>query len=74
MPGDGMEPTAVIREREEFVSTPIVFLSGRTTPSRRTERSVPAATTSVRRSGPKHPISAVTNRLPAPPPARRSQL
>ena len=29
MPGiDGMELTAIIREREEFISTPIVFLSG----------------------------------------------
>ena len=73
---DGMELTAVIREREEFVSTPIVFLSGENDTEKHFEALSAGGDDFLSKPiRPKHLISAVTNRLRrARHLARRSQL
>ena len=73
---DGMELTAIIREREEFVSTPIVFLSGENDTEKHFEALSAGGDDSLSKPiRPKHLISAVTNRLRrARHLARRSQL
>lgn len=73
---DGMELTAIIREREEFVSTPIVFLSGENDTEKHFEALSAGGDDFLSKPiRPKHLISAVTNRLRrARHLARRSQL
>lgn len=64
MPGiDGMELTAIIREREDFISTPIVFLSGEQDSEKHFEAlSAGGDDFLAKPIRPKHLISAVTNR------------
>ncbi|HJU38892.1 MAG TPA: EAL domain-containing protein, partial [Tahibacter sp.] len=65
MPGcSGMELTAIIREREAFVSTPIVFLSGEHDTDKHFEALNAGGDDFLSKPiRPKHLISAVTNRL-----------
>lgn len=65
MPGcSGMELTAIIREREAFVSTPIVFLSGESDTDKHFEALNAGGDDFLSKPiRPKHLISAVTNRL-----------
>ncbi|MEO8671400.1 MAG: EAL domain-containing protein [Tahibacter sp.] len=65
MPGcDGMELTAIIREREAFISTPIVFLSGEHDTEKHFEALNAGGDDFLSKPiRPKHLISAVTNRL-----------
>lgn len=65
MPGcSGMELTAIIREREAFVSTPIVFLSGESDTDMHFEALNAGGDDFLSKPiRPKHLISAVTNRL-----------
>lgn len=61
---DGMELTAIIREREAFVSTPIVFLSGEHNTDKHFEALNAGGDDFLSKPiRPKHLISAVTNRL-----------
>jgi diguanylate cyclase (GGDEF)-like protein len=64
MPGiDGMELTSIIREREDFISTPIVFLSGEQDSEKHFEAlSAGGDDFLAKPIRPKHLISAVTNR------------
>lgn len=70
MPGiDGMELTAIIREREEFIATPIVFLSGEQDSDKQFDALSAGGDDFLSKPiRPKHLISAVTNR------ARRARL
>lgn len=70
MPGiDGMELTAIIREREDFISTPIVFLSGEQDSDKQFDALSAGGDDFLSKPiRPKHLISAVTNR------ARRARL
>ena len=80
---DGMELTALIREREAFISTPIVFLSGEHDADKHFEALNAGGDDFLSKPiRPKHLISAVTNRVrrarqmssrqqPAPVAARR---
>jgi diguanylate cyclase (GGDEF)-like protein len=70
MPGiDGMELTAIIRERDEFISTPIVFLSGEQDSDKQFDAISAGGDDFLSKPiRPKHLISAVTNR------ARRARL
>ncbi|UXI68099.1 EAL domain-containing protein [Tahibacter amnicola] len=65
MPGcSGMELTSIIREREAFVSTPIVFLSGENDTDKHFEALNAGGDDFLSKPiRPKHLISAVTNRL-----------
>lgn len=65
MPGcSGMELTSIIREREAFVSTPIVFLSGESDTDKHFEALNAGGDDFLSKPiRPKHLISAVTNRL-----------
>lgn len=65
MPGcSGTELTAIIREREAFVSTPIVFLSGESDTDKHFEALNAGGDDFLSKPiRPKHLISAVTNRL-----------
>ncbi|HSX61928.1 MAG TPA: EAL domain-containing protein [Tahibacter sp.] len=65
MPGcSGTELTAIIREREAFVSTPIVFLSGESDTEKHFEALSAGGDDFLSKPiRPKHLISAVTNRL-----------
>lgn len=59
----GMELTAIIRERDEFISTPIVFLSGEQDPDKHFEALSAGGDDFLSKPiRPKHLISAVTNR------------
>jgi len=61
---DGMELTAIIREREAFVSTPIVFLSGEQNEEKHFEALDSGGDDFLAKPiRPKHLISAVTNRV-----------
>ncbi|HZW74998.1 MAG TPA: response regulator, partial [Caldimonas sp.] len=61
---DGMELTAIIREREAFVSTPIVFLSGEQNEEKHFEALDSGGDDFLSKPiRPKHLISAVTNRM-----------
>lgn len=61
---DGMELTAIIREREAFVSTPIVFLSGEQNEEKHFEALDSGGDDFLSKPiRPKHLISAVTNRV-----------
>ena len=61
---DGMELTAIIREREAFISTPIVFLSGEHNTDKHFEALNAGGDDFLSKPiRPKHLISAVTNRL-----------
>ena len=64
MPGiDGMELTAIIRERDEFISTPIVFLSGEQDSDKQFDALSAGGDDFLSKPiRPKHLISAVTNR------------
>ena len=64
MPGiDGMELTAIIRERDEFISTPIVFLSGEQDSDKQFDALSAGGDDFLNKPiRPKHLISAVTNR------------
>lgn len=64
MPGiDGLELTAIIRERDEFISTPIVFLSGEQDSDKHFEAlSAGGDDFLAKPIRPRHLISAVTNR------------
>ena len=70
MPGiDGMELTAIVREREEFIATPIVFLSGEQDSDKQFDALSAGGDDFLSKPiRPKHLISAVTNR------ARRARL
>ncbi len=79
---DGMELTALIREREAFVSTPIVFLSGEQSADKHFEALSAGGDDFLSKPiRPKHLISAVLNRVrrarrqqrhaPSPPPEPR---
>ncbi|ANB19319.1 EAL domain-containing response regulator [Dokdonella koreensis] len=72
MPGcDGMELTALIREREAFVSTPIVFLSGEQDADKHFDALSAGGDDFLSKPiRPKHLISAVLNRVRR---ARRQQ-
>jgi diguanylate cyclase (GGDEF)-like protein len=60
---DGMELTAIIREREEFINTPIVFLSGEHDEEKHFEALNAGGDDFLSKPiRPKHLISAVTNR------------
>jgi diguanylate cyclase (GGDEF)-like protein len=60
---DGMELTAIIREREEFITTPIVFLSGEHDEEKHFEALNAGGDDFLSKPiRPKHLISAVTNR------------
>lgn len=65
MPGcDGIELTTLIRERERFLNTPIVFLSGEQDSERRFDAlNVGGDDYLTKPIRPKHLISAVTNRI-----------
>ncbi len=65
MPGcDGMELTAIIRERPDFVSTPIVFLSGEQSTDKRFEALDAGGDDFLAKPiRPKHLTAAVNNRL-----------
>ncbi len=65
MPGcDGIELTTLIREREHFLNTPIVFLSGEQDSERRFDAlNVGGDDYLTKPIRPKHLISAVTNRI-----------
>ena len=65
MPGcDGMELTAVIRERDAFLSTPIVFLSGEQDEEKHFDAlSIGGDDFLAKPIQPRHLISAVTNRV-----------
>jgi len=65
MPGlDGAELTALIRQRPEFATTPIVFLTGDEDPERRFEALDLGADDFLRKPvRPKHLVSAVQNRI-----------
>ncbi len=65
MPGcDGIELTTLIRERERFLNTPIVFLSGEQDSERRFDAlNVGGDDYLTKPIRPKHLISAVTNRV-----------
>lgn len=66
---DGMELTSIIREREEFISIPIVFLSGEQDSEKHFEALSAGGDDFLSKPiRPKHLISAVTNR------ARRARL
>ncbi|PZQ15475.1 MAG: hypothetical protein DI564_09120 [Rhodanobacter denitrificans] len=68
---DGMELTALIREREAFVSTPIVFLSGEQSADKHFEALSAGGDDFLSKPiRPKHLISAVLNRVRR---ARRQQ-
>jgi len=80
---DGMELTALIREREAFVSTPIVFLSGEQSADKHFEALSAGGDDFLSKPiRPKHLISAVLNRVrrarrqqrraPSPPPEPRA--
>ncbi len=59
----GMELTAIIRERDEFIATPIVFLSGEQDPDKHFEALSAGGDDFLSKPiRPKHLISAVTNR------------
>lgn len=61
---DGMELTALIREREAFISTPIVFLSGEHDADKHFEALNAGGDDFLSKPiRPKHLISAVTNRV-----------
>ena len=61
---DGMELTSIIREREAFVSTPIVFLSGEQNEEKHFEALDSGGDDFLAKPiRPKHLISAVTNRV-----------
>ena len=61
---DGMELTSIIREREAFVSTPIVFLSGEQNEEKHFEALDSGGDDFLSKPiRPKHLISAVTNRV-----------
>jgi len=61
---DGMELTAIIRERDAFVSTPIVFLSGEQNQEKHFEALDSGGDDFLSKPiRPKHLISAVTNRV-----------
>ena len=61
---DGMELTAIIREREDFVSTPIVFLSGEQNEEKHFEALDSGGDDFLSKPiRPKHLIAAVTNRV-----------
>ena len=61
---DGMELTSIIREREAFVSTPIVFLSGEQNQEKHFEALDSGGDDFLSKPiRPKHLISAVTNRV-----------
>jgi len=61
---DGMELTAIIREREAFVSTPIVFLSGEQNEEKHFEALDSGGDDFLNKPiRPKHLIAAVTNRV-----------
>ena len=61
---DGMELTAIIREREAFVSTPIVFLSGEQNEEKHFEALDSGGDDFLSKPiRPKHLIAAVTNRV-----------
>ncbi|HEV7491892.1 MAG TPA: EAL domain-containing protein [Rhodanobacteraceae bacterium] len=61
---DGMELTALIREREAFISTPIVFLSGESDADKHFEALNAGGDDFLSKPiRPKHLISAVTNRV-----------
>jgi diguanylate cyclase (GGDEF)-like protein len=61
---DGMELTSIIREREAFVSTPIVFLSGEQSEEKHFEALDSGGDDFLAKPiRPKHLISAVTNRM-----------
>ena len=61
---NGVEVTTLIREHPVFARLPIVFLSGENDPDARSKPSTPAATISCpSRSGPKHLIAAVRDRM-----------
>lgn len=61
---DGMELTAIIREREDFVSTPIVFLSGEQNQEKHFEALDSGGDDFLSKPiRPKHLIAAVTNRV-----------
>jgi diguanylate cyclase (GGDEF)-like protein len=61
---DGMELTSIIREREAFVSTPIVFLSGEQDQEKHFEALNAGGDDFLSKPiRPKHLISAVTNRV-----------
>jgi diguanylate cyclase (GGDEF)-like protein len=61
---DGMELTAIIREREEFITTPIVFLSGEHDEEKHFEALNAGGDDFLSKPiRPKHLISAVTNRV-----------
>jgi EAL domain-containing protein (putative c-di-GMP-specific phosphodiesterase class I)/PleD family two-component response regulator len=64
MPGiDGMELTAIIREREEFITTPIVFLSGEQDSEKQFDALSAGGDDFLSKPiRPKNLISAVTNR------------
>jgi diguanylate cyclase (GGDEF)-like protein len=70
MPGiDGIELTAIIREREEFISTPIVFLSGEQDSDKQFDAIHAGGDDFLSKPiRPKHLISSVSNR------ARRARL
>jgi diguanylate cyclase (GGDEF)-like protein len=60
----GMELTAIIREREEFINTPIVFLSGEQDQDKHFEALNAGGDDFLSKPiRPKHLISAVTNRV-----------
>jgi Response regulator containing a CheY-like receiver domain and a GGDEF domain len=61
---DGMELTSIIREREAFVSTPIVFLSGEQNEEKHFEALDSGGDDFLNKPiRPKHLIAAVTNRV-----------
>ncbi|MDR3388535.1 MAG: EAL domain-containing protein [Rudaea sp.] len=61
---NGMELTAIIREREEFITTPIVFLSGEHDEEKHFEALNAGGDDFLSKPiRPKHLISAVTNRV-----------
>ncbi|MDJ0656637.1 MAG: EAL domain-containing protein [Xanthomonadales bacterium] len=61
---DGMELTALIREREEFINTPIVFLSGESDTDKHFDALLAGGDDFLSKPiRPRHLISAVTNRV-----------
>jgi diguanylate cyclase (GGDEF)-like protein len=71
----GMELTAIIREHDEFIATPIVFLSGEQDPDKHFEALSAGGDDFLSKPiRPKHLISAVTNRARRARAMRQRQL